>query len=59
MPDESDAQDDLEAIKGDEVVLISQTALTADKWLSPGRTRSRQWEAIRRCMFIYVAVYRS
>lgn len=31
MPDESDAQDDLEAIKGDEVVLISQTALTADK----------------------------
>lgn len=58
-PDESDTQYDLEAIKSDEVVLISQTAIIADEWLSLGQARSRRWEAMRRRVFIYVVAYSS
>lgn len=54
-PDESDTQFDLEAIKSDEVVLIPQTAITADEWLSSGwARRRRRREAIRKVRFHFM-----
>lgn len=57
MPGDPDTQYDLDAIKADEVALISQTTINADEWLSSRGDWS--WETMRRCVFIYVAVYGS